>query len=560
MQTKFESTKCLTQNRSPKMSSRTSVVKQIAQLIKNSKDRNTERTINQKKTQIHSTTSRVTDPRNTSITFHQLLQEYRNHKTLNKENSTNKINKPKTRQISFPNTLNLNQSNSRTRIKDSLYQTKKPDQKNQILSKISNIAEAQNSQINYCLENMEGVQKSIEKMCRLSQEQLNLLNLAKEELVKPEQAFRKSSQRCVSADIQISFKSPNKKSRSTSQDYKESKGCGSTLTNSNPKDLDLTCDENTIIINTEERVITEVDPLIQLERQYIPDPYYLSNQTEITSMMRAILIDWMMEVCMEFQLKRQTFHLAVSYIDNYLSKKQATKLNLQLLGLTSLFISCKIEEIYPRKVSDFEKAADFGYTSQQILDMELIMLRGLKWHVNPPTFTYWVNWFTDQWDIYANNKGVNYLFRKPDEESYQLFRKLNQFIDCAIMDINTLQYLPRTIVASMMYLLIGFEMNIFNDSMVKQISQTSLFLLDQHSLINQLFGQFVKTSFGFALQDLLPAIQYCVGFISLEINFDTPPGVVSLQNTSLENHYEEFLSFQCYTKNNIAFIRHRPKE
>lgn len=50
--------------------------------------------------------------------------------------------------------------------------------------------------------------------------------------------------------------------------------------------------------------------------------------------------------------------------------------------------------------------------------MELIMLKGLKWHVNPPTFAYWVNWFTDQWDIYANNKGVNYLFRKPDEDSY----------------------------------------------------------------------------------------------------------------------------------------------
>ncbi|KAM3143799.1 G1/S-specific cyclin-E1 [Paramecium bursaria] len=60
---------------------------------------------------------------------------------------------------------------------------------------------------------------------------------------------------------------------------------------------------------------------------------------------------------------------------HFIFKKQATKRNLQLLGLTSLFISCKIEEIYPRKVSDFEKAADFGYTSQQILDIELIMLR-----------------------------------------------------------------------------------------------------------------------------------------------------------------------------------------
>jgi cyclin E len=35
--------------------------------------------------------------------------------------------------------------------------------------------------------------------------------------------------------------------------------------------------------------------------------------------MRAILLDWMMEVCMEFTLKRETFHLAVNYVDRYLS-------------------------------------------------------------------------------------------------------------------------------------------------------------------------------------------------------------------------------------------------
>jgi hypothetical protein len=42
-----------------------------------------------------------------------------------------------------------------------------------------------------------------------------------------------------------------------------------------------------------------------------------------------------------------------------------------LIGLTSLFIAAKIEEIIPRKVSDFERAADFGYSSDQILEMEL---------------------------------------------------------------------------------------------------------------------------------------------------------------------------------------------
>ena len=35
--------------------------------------------------------------------------------------------------------------------------------------------------------------------------------------------------------------------------------------------------------------------------------------------MRIILIDWMMEVCMEFMIKRETLYMAVYYVDRYLS-------------------------------------------------------------------------------------------------------------------------------------------------------------------------------------------------------------------------------------------------
>lgn len=37
--------------------------------------------------------------------------------------------------------------------------------------------------------------------------------------------------------------------------------------------------------------------------------------------MRSILLDWAMEVCMEYLMKRETFHLAINYIDRYLDIK-----------------------------------------------------------------------------------------------------------------------------------------------------------------------------------------------------------------------------------------------
>jgi len=60
--------------------------------------------------------------------------------------------------------------------------------------------------------------------------------------------------------------------------------------------------------------------------------------------MRAILIDWMMEVCCEFHLRRETFHLAVTYVDQYLSKSEPiTKGKLQLVGLTAMVLATKVE-------------------------------------------------------------------------------------------------------------------------------------------------------------------------------------------------------------------------
>lgn len=44
--------------------------------------------------------------------------------------------------------------------------------------------------------------------------------------------------------------------------------------------------------------------------------------------MRAILIDWMMEVSSEFHLKRETFYLSTYYVDRYLSREVVSKNNL----------------------------------------------------------------------------------------------------------------------------------------------------------------------------------------------------------------------------------------
>ena len=59
-------------------------------------------------------------------------------------------------------------------------------------------------------------------------------------------------------------------------------------------------------------------------------------------------------MCEVYRLHRETFYLAVDFIDRFLGVAPAVPKNrLQLIGVTSLFIGAKIEEIYPPKLQEF---------------------------------------------------------------------------------------------------------------------------------------------------------------------------------------------------------------
>ncbi len=86
--------------------------------------------------------------------------------------------------------------------------------------------------------------------------------------------------------------------------------------------------------------------------------------------MRILLIDWMMEVCDEFALSRETYHLACTYTDLYLTRKNCPIDMLQLLGAACLLLACKVEEIVCPRVKDFAFATDNGFSNSQIIQME----------------------------------------------------------------------------------------------------------------------------------------------------------------------------------------------
>lgn len=70
-----------------------------------------------------------------------------------------------------------------------------------------------------------------------------------------------------------------------------------------------------------------------------PRPGFMRRQVDVTSTMRAILVDWLVEVAEEYKLHRETLFLAVNYIDRFLSVMSVARPKLQLVGTAAMFLA-----------------------------------------------------------------------------------------------------------------------------------------------------------------------------------------------------------------------------
>lgn len=108
----------------------------------------------------------------------------------------------------------------------------------------------------------------------------------------------------------------------------------------------------------------------------------------ITPALRARMIDWMIEVLTNFKCDDQTFFLAVSLLDRYFKNKQERReiSDLHIIGVTTMFIASKYEDIYPLKMKMvFEKIAHRKLAIEEIKKLELDILKTINYGIPAPT-------------------------------------------------------------------------------------------------------------------------------------------------------------------------------
>lgn len=180
---------------------------------------------------------------------------------------------------------------------------------------------------------------------------------------------------------------------------------------------------------------------LEVEEGRRPLANYLEKvQKDVNQAMRDILLDWLVEVAEEYKLVSDTLYLTVYYIDRFLSQHSISRNKLQLLGVSSMLVASKYEEISPPRVEDFCYITDNTYSREEVVKMERDVLKFLNFEMGTPTIKTFLRIFT------------RIAQEKPDVGSLQM-----EFLGCylaelSLLDYGCLRFLPSMVAASAIFL------------------------------------------------------------------------------------------------------------
>ena len=166
---------------------------------------------------------------------------------------------------------------------------------------------------------------------------------------------------------------------------------------------------------------------------------YMAKQKDINEQMRAILVDWLIDVHYNFNFNKETLFQTIWILDTYLSYEIIQRNKLQLLGITCLFISCKYNEICYPKTNEFIYVTDNAYDIKELLKMEKDVLKKLEFNILVPTSIQF-------YDILSKIFNFN-------SEQYNFGR---YFLESNLIDYNMICFSSSIIAISSAYIVMKF--------------------------------------------------------------------------------------------------------
>jgi len=215
--------------------------------------------------------------------------------------------------------------------------------------------------------------------------------------------------------------------------------------------------ENLLInINFNSKNKIETDEYRAMYSKYVRDDYsnsiikslledeqinenYLDNH-KITERMRTRMVDWMIEVLSNYHCDESTYFESINLMDRYFKQCEIKKqvllpAELHLIGVTSMFIASKYQDIYPLRLKIVQdKIAHNKLTCQEIKNKEDEMMRYLGYNIGLPTMWDFITIFMEEiFYINCNHHQIknkvlleNYYDDELNEEDVKLGNIINK--------------------------------------------------------------------------------------------------------------------------------------
>ncbi|CAL1716553.1 unnamed protein product [Somion occarium] len=211
------------------------------------------------------------------------------------------------------------------------------------------------------------------------------------------------------------------------------------------------------------------DYMNELEDECMPNPEYMTGQSEITWPMRQTLVDWLLQVHLRYHMLPETLWIAINIVDRFLTRRVVSLVKLQLVGVTAMFIAAKYEEILAPSVDEFVFMTERGYTKEEILKGERIMLQTLEFKVSHYCSPY------------------SWMRKISKADAYDLnTRTLCKFLtEVTLLDYRFLRVKPSMVAAIGMYTARRMLGGDWNEAFVYHAGYTEEHLLPGHAMLVQ---------------------------------------------------------------------------
>ena len=226
----------------------------------------------------------------------------------------------------------------------------------------------------------------------------------------------------------------------------------------------------------------KIEASLKVDADYLTK---VQTPTEVKDTSRAFLIEWIIDVHRKFRLLPETLYVTVFIIDRFLSLKQIKKSQLHILGVTSLLISTKYEEIYPPELKDLLTVSENKFSKAEVLKMEMQILMTLQFDLTSPSAYRFLERYRKVSSIVSN------------EDKVFFFAQYLQEI--ALLDASLLKYDPSELAASALILASKSikKVNVWNKEMERHTLYTEEHLLpiaeDVKSFILEVNPKFLTT-------------------------------------------------------------------